>query len=61
MFLALVDELFIYQVVVKEVGNAAAQLYQHPEAALKGCLVLLCKGRIGHCWPVLSEAGVNRA
>ena len=61
MFLAFVDELFIYQVVVKEVSNAPAQLYQHPEASLKGCLVLLCKRRIRDRWPVLSKAGVNWA
>ena len=61
MFLALVDELLIYQVVVKEVSNAATQLYQHPEASLKGCLVLLCERRVGDRWPVLSKAGVNWA
>ena len=61
MFLAFENELFVYQVVVQEVGDAAAHLHQHLEATLKGCFILLSELEIGASCLVLSETTVNQA
>ena len=61
MFLAFEDELFVYQVVVQEVGDAAAHLHQHLKATLKGCFILLSELRIGASCLVLSKTSIYQA